>query len=84
MLATNYSDFRQGLKNYLDKVNDDFESIIVTRKGNKNVVVISESEYNNMMENIHVTGNKKNREWIDESLKQLRNNQVRELDELND
>ena len=45
------------MKMYMDKVTDDYETVIVTRKDNKNVVMLSEESYNNLMENIHVMGN---------------------------
>ena len=38
--------------------------MIVTGKDNKNVVMISEEAYNNLMENAHVMGNKFNYDCI--------------------
>ena len=46
MLAVNYSTLRNNLKGYCDTVTDDFETVIVTRKDEKNVVLISLVEYN--------------------------------------
>lgn len=46
MLAVNYSTIRDNLKSYCDKVTDDGETVIVTRKDEKNVVIISLDEYN--------------------------------------
>lgn len=54
MLAINYSSARQNLKDYCDKVNEDFETIIITRKQGGNAVLMSEVEYNNLMENLFV------------------------------
>ncbi|MBS5595162.1 MAG: type II toxin-antitoxin system Phd/YefM family antitoxin [Clostridiales bacterium] len=71
MIAINYSQFRGNMKEHLDQVTDDFETLVVTRKENKNVVVISEESYNNMLENIHVMGNKENFDWLMESKAQL-------------
>lgn len=71
MIAINYSQFRGNMKEHLDQVTDDFETLVVTRKENKNVVVISEESYNNMLENIHVMGNKENFDWLIESKAQL-------------
>ncbi|MDU5952901.1 MAG: type II toxin-antitoxin system Phd/YefM family antitoxin [Clostridiales bacterium] len=71
MIAINYSQFRGNMKEHLDQVTDDFETLVVTRKENKNVVVISEESYNNMLENIHVIGNKENFDWLMESKAQL-------------
>jgi len=46
MLAVNYSTIRSRLKDYCDRVTDESETVIVTRKDEKNVVIISLSEYN--------------------------------------
>ena len=48
MLAVNYSTIRENLKSYCDKVTDDKETVIVTRKGEKNVVIISLDEWNEL------------------------------------
>ena len=49
MLAVNYSAFRSNLKSYCDKVTDENETVIITRKADKNVVLISLEEYNKLM-----------------------------------
>ncbi|MCL2003873.1 MAG: type II toxin-antitoxin system Phd/YefM family antitoxin [Oscillospiraceae bacterium] len=49
MLAVNYSTIRNRLKDYCDKVTDHYETVIVTRKDEKNVVIISLDEYNALM-----------------------------------
>ena len=46
MLAVNYSTIRNKLKDYCDKVTDECETVIITRKDEKNVVIISLDEYN--------------------------------------
>ena len=71
MLAVNYSTIRNHLKDYCDKVTDDYETIIVTRKDEKNVVIISLTEYNNMMENLFIMSNKKNYNRLVESRQQI-------------
>ena len=71
MLAVNYTNLRDNMKSYMDKVTDDYETMIVTRKNNKNVVMMSEEAYNNLMENIYVMGNKENYDWLMESKEQL-------------
>ena len=73
MLAVNYTTLRDNMKSYMDQVTDDYETMIVTRKNNKNVVMMSEEAYNNLMENIHVMGNKTNYDWLMESKEQLEN-----------
>jgi antitoxin YefM len=59
MIARCYSDVKQNFKDYCDKVVDDFETIIITRERGENVVLISEAEYKNMLENIRIMGNSK-------------------------
>ena len=71
MLAVNYTNLRDNMKRYMDQVTDDYETMIVTRKNNKNVVILSEETYNNLMENVYVMGNKANYDWLMESKAQL-------------
>ena len=59
MIATNYSSVRKDLKKYCDKIIDNCETIIITRKNEKNVVLMSEDEYNNLMQNLYIMSNKK-------------------------
>lgn len=71
MLAVNYTNLRDNMKTYMDKVTDDYETMIVTRKNNKNVVMLSEETYNNLMENVYIMRNKANYDWLMESKAQL-------------
>ena len=71
MLAVNYTNLRENMKSCMDKVTDDYETMIVTRKNNRNVVMMSEESYNNLLENLHVMGNKANYDWLMESKAQL-------------
>ena len=78
MVALNYSQFRENMKTHLDTVTDEYEILIVTRKKNKNVVVLSEETYNNLIENMYVMGNKENYDWLMESKKQLQSGELKE------
>ena len=49
MIAINYSTIRNKLKDYCDKATDENETVIVTRKDEKNVVLISLEYYNEIM-----------------------------------
>lgn len=55
MLATTSAVFLKEFTLYCDKVNDDKESIIVTRSNEKNIVVLSLEEYNEMKKQIFMT-----------------------------
>lgn len=48
MLAVNYSTIRNNLKNYCDKATDSHETVIITRKDEKNVVLMSLEKYNQL------------------------------------
>ncbi len=58
MIAVNYSTVRENLKTYCDKAVDDFETIIITRKDDRNVVLMSIDEYNNLLENLKIVGDR--------------------------
>ena len=72
MLAVNYSNYREALKSYCDRVNDEAEVLIVTRKSGGNVVVLSEAQYNNLMENLYLRSNPANYENLMASVEQLK------------
>lgn len=76
MLAVNYSTIRENFKSYCDKANNDFETIVITRKQGGNVVMLSETEYNNLMENLYVRSNKKTYDRLMESIQQLKAGKV--------
>lgn len=79
MIAVNYTNVRENLKSYCDKVNDEDETVIITRKDNKNVVLISQNEYNNMLENIKILKDPKYLIKLYKSLKQLENSDLRDI-----
>lgn len=73
MLAVNYSTIRSNLKEYCDKATDENEAVIVTRKGEKNVVLISLEQYN---EYLRMEKNAKYLKKIDKSMKQVEQGKV--------
>ncbi len=46
MLAANYTTVRNNLKDYCDKASDENEIVLVTRKADKNVVIMSLDKLN--------------------------------------
>lgn len=71
MIATNYSTVRQNFKEYCDKASKDFETIIITRERGDNVVMLSEAEYNNLLENLYVRRNPRYYNELIQSIEQL-------------
>ena len=83
MLAVNYTTIRNNLKDYCDAATDNNETVIVTRKNKKNVVIMSLEQYNQIMKAAH------NAEYlaiIDRSMDQLSsgNGKQHELIEVDD
>lgn len=76
MIAANFSEFRIGLKKYLDSVEDDNETIIIKRKSGKGTVMISLDEYNSIMETMHLLSAKKNADRLFESIQQMQSNKT--------
>ena len=73
MLAVNYSTIRSKLKDYCDKVTDDNETVIVTRKDEKNVVIMSLDKYNDIM---RAARNAEYLGMIDRSMEQVKQGKV--------
>jgi antitoxin YefM len=87
MKAVNYSDFRQHLKSHLDTAYSDHEPLIVTRKQNENMVVMSQEDYNSLMETVYLLSSKKNADRLHESRKQAKTGEkipvdISKLDEM--
>jgi antitoxin YefM len=72
MIAANYTEFRTGLKNYLDTVENNNETLIIKRGSGKGTVLISLDEYNSIMETLHLLSSKKNAKRLFESIEQMK------------
>lgn len=57
MTATSYSNFKNNPEKYFEKVIQNCDTLIVTRKNDENIVVMSEDEYSNLMENLYIMSN---------------------------
>ncbi len=71
MIAANYTEFRTGLKKYLDDVELNNETLIIKRSTGKGTVLISLDEYNSIMETAHLLSSRKNKERLYESISQM-------------
>lgn len=83
MLATNYSTVRNNLKGYCDMATDKGETVLVTRKDNRNIVIMSLDSYNAIMKEVR---NAQYLSKIDRGFEQIRSGrgQVHELIEVDD
>jgi antitoxin YefM len=72
MIAANFTEFRTALKDYLDRVENDKETLIIKRKSGKGAVLISLEEYNSIMETLHLLSSKVNAKRLFDSMEQMK------------
>ncbi len=72
MLTASVSDFRKDIKNYLDRVTSNFETLIINRGKEKGVVVMSLDEYNSLCATQHELSSKLNEKRLDSAIEKLR------------
>ena len=76
MNAITYTDLRQNLNTYMDKVIDDNDSIIITRENRENVVLISFDEYSSLLETNYLLSTESNVEHLKKSIAQHRSGKI--------
>lgn len=69
MLAVNYTTLRDNMKSYFDQIAEDKETMIVTRK-DENMVIMSQSLYDSMMETLYLVSNENNMNHLMKSINQ--------------
>jgi len=79
MKVINYTDLRHNLKKWLDLAIDDVEEIIIKRKDNKGLVLVSLDEYNALKETSYLLSGK-NREFLLKSINESKTGQLEEHD----
>jgi antitoxin YefM len=72
MLTATISDFRKDIKNYLDRVTQNFETLIINRGKDNGVVVISLAEYNSLCATQHELSSKANENRLDSAIEKLK------------
>lgn len=71
MKVVNYTDLRVNLKKWLDLVVNDVEELIIKRKNNKDLVLISLDEYNSLKETSYLLSGK-NRDVLIKSINEAK------------
>lgn len=72
MLITSVSDFRKDIKNYLDRVAKNFETLIINRGKDSGIVIMSLEEYNSLMATNHELSSRKNEKRLDAAIEKLK------------
>lgn len=73
MITTTISDFRKDLKKYLNKVTQNFETLIINRGKDSGVVVISLEEYNSLQATQHELSSEINQKRLDSAISKFKN-----------
>ena len=72
MLTTTISDFRKDIKRYLDRVTENFETLIINRGKDNGVVIMSLDEYNSLSATQHELSSKINEKRLDSAIENLK------------
>jgi len=81
MEAVAYSNVRNNLKSYLKKVNEDSEPVyIISQNSEDNAVLISQSDYENMLENAYIRKSQANVDFLLAGYEAMRSGEGKEHD----
>lgn len=72
MKAANFTEFRTKLKQYLDEVEKNNETLIIKRGTGHGAVLLSLDEFNSILETVHLLSSKKNADRLYESINQMK------------
>lgn len=72
MEVLNYTEFRKKMEESPDRISDDNDIVIVSRSKNKNIVLLSMSEYNSWNETLFLIKSEKNRKRLEESIDEMK------------
>jgi antitoxin YefM len=72
MLTATISDFRKDIKRYLDRVIENFDTLIINRGKDNGVVIMSLDEYNSLRATHHELSSKANEKRLDSAIEKLK------------
>ncbi len=80
MRTIHFSDARNNLKAVIDQTIDDADVTLITRRDAPNAVIMSQAQYDSMVETMHLLRSPANAAHLARSISQLRRGQVAERD----
>lgn len=80
MVVTSISDFRKDIKNYLDKVAKNFETLIIHRGKDAGIVVMSLKEYNSLVATNYELSTRANEKRLDSAIEKFKKGKSFTLD----
>ncbi|WP_417499244.1 type II toxin-antitoxin system Phd/YefM family antitoxin [Methylophaga sp.] len=78
MKVVSFTEARNSLKAVLDRVINDADTTIITRRDSQDAVVMSLDYYNSLMETVHLLRSPANVEHLNKSIAQYREGKVTE------
>ena len=72
MKAANFTEFRTNLKQFLDDVENNNETLVIKRGAGHGAVLISLDEFNSILVTVHLLSSKANADRLYESIKQMK------------
>jgi antitoxin YefM len=84
MNIVSYTEARNSLKSVLDKVINDADCTVITRRDSGDAVVMSFDYYNSLMETVHLLKSPANAEHLRKSIDQFNNGLVKERELLSE
>jgi len=78
MNIVSFTEARNSLKSVLNRVVEDADCTIITRRDTEDAVVMSLDYYNGLMETVYLLKSPANAEHLDESIEQFRQGKVQE------
>ena len=84
METINFTDARNNLKAVLDKVVDDADYTIITRRDSEDAVVMSLESFNSLMETVYLLKSPANAAHLARSIEQYREGKTRERELLDE
>ncbi len=72
MLTTTITDFRKDIRKYLDRVTNNFETLIINRGKDNGIVIISLNEYNSLRSTQHEMSSRSNEKRLDSAIEKLK------------
>lgn len=84
MQVFTYTDARNNLKSVLDKVIDDADVAVITRKEGQHAVVMGQDYYDSVMETLHLMSSPSNAAHLAMSIAELRASKTIERELLDD
>ena len=76
MRIVSFTEARNGLKSVLDRVVNDADYTVITRRDAEDAVVMSMDHYNSLMETVHLLKSPANAVHLSRSIEQFKSGQV--------